>query len=122
MSRLTRDFLQREYWEQGKSPYQIAEEVGTYPNAVRRELLRHWASLRTKAEAQANALRTGRQTHPTAGVGHSDDARDKIRLTKLSNLIELNMDTPACSQSHPGESDEHGDGHEVAPQETPEGV
>jgi hypothetical protein len=75
---LSRESLQREYWDLGKSPARIAAEAGTYANAVRRELLRHWPRLRNRAEAQANALARGHQRHPTAGRGHTPEGRANI--------------------------------------------
>ena len=57
---------------------QIAEMFNTYPNKIRREAIRLGISLRSKSEAQANALNTGRHAHPTKGKNHTPQSKEKI--------------------------------------------
>lgn len=78
MTKFTKEFLQREYWDLGKSPAQIATENDSYPNAVRRALKEHWDKLRSRSEAQVNALARGRQAHPTKGRPRSSETKAKI--------------------------------------------
>jgi very-short-patch-repair endonuclease len=65
-------------FDAGKSPYEIAEQFKTYPNKIRRLLLRSGRKLRDKAEAQQQALKSGRAKHPTEGTSRSDSVKDKI--------------------------------------------
>ena len=62
-----KDFLVREYVENNRSTYWISEKLGTYPNKVRRALKFLGVDLKSKSEAQSNALKSGRHKHPTKG-------------------------------------------------------
>ncbi len=66
------------YNEQDKSTYEIAEALDTYPNRIRRSLLKLGVALKDKSTAQKNALKTGRHIHPTKGKKHSQETKDKI--------------------------------------------
>ena len=55
------------YNDHSKSTYEIAKSLNTYPNKIRRTLIKHGYTLKDKSEAQKNALKTGRCAHPTAG-------------------------------------------------------
>ena len=66
------------YEKEGKSTYEIAEEMGTYPNKVRRVLKKHGVSLKTRSQAQKNALQGGRAKHPTDGKRRTKQERIKI--------------------------------------------
>jgi hypothetical protein len=88
MHELTREFLEREYWANEKSPRQIAAETGLNINRVRRELRRHWDKLRTRAEAQAAAIRQGRHKHPTKGQPCSDERRLSISRTLVGQCMQ----------------------------------
>jgi very-short-patch-repair endonuclease len=78
VSELSYDYLWREYHEAGKSTHQIADELGTYPNRVRRALLSQGIPLRDRAEAQVNALRQGAARHPTRGRARAPEERQAI--------------------------------------------
>ena len=54
-------------YEEGRSTYQIAEHFNTYPNKIRRILTKNGVELKTRSQAQKNALKRGRATHPTSG-------------------------------------------------------
>jgi very-short-patch-repair endonuclease len=77
-TKMTKDFLLEQYIKQGKSTYEIAEELGTYPNKVRRSLVKLGIALRDKSKAQSKALQTGRHKHPTKGTVRTEDERIKI--------------------------------------------
>lgn len=86
-----RSFLLEEYSKKERSPYDIAEELNTYPNAVRRALKYHGIPLRDKAKAQKIALASGRSEHPTKGKQHSPKTKDKMsrNISKaISNIPE----------------------------------
>lgn len=66
------------YEKEGKSTYEIAEAVGTYPNKIRRILKKHGVAMKTRSQAQKNALHEGRATHPTDGKIRTKKERLKI--------------------------------------------
>jgi very-short-patch-repair endonuclease len=68
----------KQYWVQERSVGDIAKELDTYPNKVRRALKGHGIKLRDKASAQTVALKSGRSSHPTKDKGHSEEAKLKI--------------------------------------------
>jgi len=76
----TSKFLIKQYVDNGRSTYEIAEELDTYPNKVRRMLLKLGVELRNKSVAQSNALNTGRHKHPTKGMTRSEE--DKIKISE----------------------------------------
>lgn len=65
-------------YDDGQSIHRIAEEVGTYPNKIRRLLKKNGKTLRTKSEAQKTALANGTSKHPTAGKQRSEETKVKI--------------------------------------------
>lgn len=66
------------YTNENKSTYEIAEAMQTYPNRIRRILIRHGVNLKTKSEAQKNAIQNGTSTHPTMGKHRSYSEKLKI--------------------------------------------
>jgi len=66
------------YNKQNKSTYEIAKHMDTYPNKIRRTLIKHGYQLKDKSEAQKTALAEGRSSHPTMGRKRSKDERIKI--------------------------------------------
>lgn len=56
---------------------QIAELCNTYPNRIRRDV-KGELELRSRSEAQKNALKTGRHPHPTKGTNLSAETKMKI--------------------------------------------
>ena len=63
-----------------KSTYELAEELGTYPNKIRRVLKSLGVTLKTKSEAQKIALASGRHKHPTEGTVR--DVKTKIKIAE----------------------------------------
>lgn len=71
------DYIIHEY-AQNRSITEIAREIGEFPNAVRRALIKNGVKIRGKAEAQSVALATGRAKHPTEGTQRSNETKLKI--------------------------------------------
>ena len=63
------------------STYQIAERYETYPNKIRRILVKHGVQMKSKSQAQKSALANGRAKHPTKGSVRSKEDRLKISAT-----------------------------------------
>jgi very-short-patch-repair endonuclease len=73
-----RDFIIEAYTTGKKSTYEISQELGTYPNKIRRALKKFGVELRDKSSAQAQAIKSGRHKHPTKGQVRSKEDRVKI--------------------------------------------
>ena len=66
------------YNDENKSTYEIAKELNTYPNKIRRTLIKNGCQLKDKSEAQKTALAEGRSSHPTKGRKRSNKERVKM--------------------------------------------
>lgn len=66
------------YVIQNKSTYEIAQELQTYPNKIRRILIKGGIDLKNKSEAQKNAIKQGVAKHPTLGKTRTDEEKIKI--------------------------------------------
>lgn len=77
MSNIDEDYVLEQY-KQSKSTYDLAKELHTYPNKIRRILKKHGHSMRSKSEAQAAALKSGRSKHPTEGRKRTKQEKDNI--------------------------------------------
>lgn len=71
-------YIKEQYEQQGRSPGDIANELHTYPNAIRRALEKNGVRLRDRSQAQSKAISTGRHPHPTIGKTHSPATRRLI--------------------------------------------
>ena len=78
------------YDDQDLSTYQIAKELETYPNKIRRILIKHGKELKSKSEAQKVALKTGRSKHPTEGRERSHV--EKLNISKSMSSYWDEMD------------------------------
>jgi very-short-patch-repair endonuclease len=85
-------WLFEQYVINERSVGDIAKELKTYPNKVRRALVARDIKLRDKGQAQAVALKSGRSRHPTKGVGHSEQAKLKISEKVAENWENLSDD------------------------------
>lgn len=56
----------------------VAEDLGTYPNKLRRLAIKLEVEIKNQSEAQKLALKTGRKDHPTAGTKRSAETKIKI--------------------------------------------
>lgn len=66
------------YVHEDLSTYVIAEKFNTYPNKIRRVLIKNGIPLKDRSAAQKLALESGRNIHPTAGKGHDISTKEKI--------------------------------------------
>tara|TARA_R100000315_G_C5225430_1_gene136606 strand:- start:370 stop:1149 length:780 start_codon:yes stop_codon:yes gene_type:complete len=90
MSKLNdKKWCNKQYWTLERSVGDIAQELGTYPNKVRRALKSHGIKLRDKGSAQAVALKKGRSSHPTKDKGHSEESKIKISESVAQNWENL---------------------------------
>lgn len=81
------------YTAYNKSTYEIAELFKTYPNKIRRVLLKHGVSLKDKSEAQKNALKSGTATIPTQGKTRSKEEKLKISSSLKKRWDNLDDET-----------------------------
>ena len=80
LDRKEEKFIVKEYVENNKSTYEISESLGTYPNKVRRTLVKLGVKLRDKSKAQSTAIKSGRHKHPTQGTERSEN--DKVKISE----------------------------------------
>lgn len=78
MSQLNINDILDMYDNQNCSTYVIAKKYNTYPNKIRRLLIKNGRSLDDKSTAQKKALKSGRSQHPTEGITRSDAVKEKI--------------------------------------------
>jgi very-short-patch-repair endonuclease len=83
------DILTKEYIDNKKSFADIAIAYNTYPNKVRRDAKKLGIAIRDKSEAQSNALKNGRHSHPTKGKKRSDETKSKIGLSVMNSWDSL---------------------------------
>ena len=62
-----KEYIIEQYVNEKKSTYEIAQELKTYPNKIRRALNTLGVDLRDKSSAQTVAIESGRHEHPTKG-------------------------------------------------------
>jgi very-short-patch-repair endonuclease len=66
------------YVNQNCSTYVIAKKYNTYPNKIRRLLIKNGVALDDKSTAQKKALKSGRSKHPTKGTTRPEEVRVRI--------------------------------------------
>jgi very-short-patch-repair endonuclease len=79
----------RLYTEENKSPQEIADHFNTYPNKIRRMLVKNGYTLKSRSEAQKIALASGRREHPTAGKQRTESEKIKISNGVSKNWKEV---------------------------------
>lgn len=84
------NFLYAEYVTAEKSTTRIAAEIGTYPNTVRRALIKLSIPLRDKASAQNNFLATN--PHPMEGRKRTEEEKKKISAGLQGHMNRMDDD------------------------------
>jgi very-short-patch-repair endonuclease len=81
------------YVVEKKSFADIASELDTYPNKIRREIISLNIPIRDKSSAQKNALKTGKHKHPTKGQSRSDETKNKIGFGVMQSWENLDSES-----------------------------
>ena len=89
---IEKDWLFQQYYDSLRSFQDIADELGTNKQKVRRTLLKMGGKPRGKDEAQSCALKSGRATHPTAGTKRPKEVRLKISDKMAQHWEEMSED------------------------------
>lgn len=77
------------YQNHNKSTYQIAEELKTYANKIRRVLIKHGVEIKDRSAAQKLALKEGRSKHPTGGTKRTEETKIKISSQLVRHWDDL---------------------------------
>lgn len=77
------------YTKEKKSTHEIAKMLDTYPNKIRRVLLKHGIHLKDRSEAQKNAILNGSAKIPTKGKKRSQE--EKLRISQSLSHYWENM-------------------------------
>lgn len=86
---MNKDKIIKLYVDKELSTYEIAKEMGTYPNKIRRILVGNGVDLRDRSSAQKTALKHGRSKHPTRGIKKTE--AQKLVLSEAMEKRWQNM-------------------------------
>jgi very-short-patch-repair endonuclease len=81
--------IEKLYIDKGLSFKDIASQLQTYANKIRRDAIRFNIAIRDKSEAQKNALSTGKHKHPTKGQERPDNVKQKIGHSVMNTWENL---------------------------------
>lgn len=84
-----KNLIKKLYISEQKSFADIATLYKTYSNKIRRDAIRFKIEIRTKSDAQKNALEKGKSKHPTKGKTRSIDIKNKIGDSVLKSWESL---------------------------------
>jgi very-short-patch-repair endonuclease len=84
-----KNLLIDQYEHKKKSFADIAKEVDTYANKLRRDAIKYRVKIRDKSEAQKNAILSGKIDHPTKGKLRSDKTKQKIGMSVMNSWDNL---------------------------------
>lgn len=84
-----KQIIENLYISKGLSFANIAEQLNTYANKIRRDALKYKIPIRDKSAAQANAIKTGAHKHPTKGTERSDLTKNKIGKSVMKSWDNL---------------------------------
>jgi very-short-patch-repair endonuclease len=73
-----KQWLHEQYHTHGLSLQNIADDLGTNRQRVRRALIKQGIATRSKSDAQKAALQSGRAIHPTEGTERPEEVRMRI--------------------------------------------
>ena len=80
------------YSKQKMSTYEIAKHLNTYPNKIRRVLLKNGIHMNDKSTAQKNAIKNGTAKIPTKGRCRSKEEKLKISSSLKKRWSEISED------------------------------
>ena len=73
-----KEYIIEQYTNEKRSTYEIAQDLKTYPNKIRRTLNTLGVPLRDKSMAQTVAIESGRHEHPTKGKKRTESEKVAI--------------------------------------------
>jgi very-short-patch-repair endonuclease len=85
-----KEYIIDQYTKENKSTYEIAQEIGTYPNKIRRTLNTLGVDLRDRSSAQTVAIQSGRHEHPTRGKKRTE--AEKVAISNGMASFWENME------------------------------
>ena len=85
-----KEYIIDQYTKENKSTYEIAQEIGTYPNKIRRTLNTLGVDLRDRSSAQTVAIQSGRHEHPTRGKKRTE--AEKVAISNGMSSFWENME------------------------------
>jgi very-short-patch-repair endonuclease len=94
-----KEYIILQYTDKKKSTYEIAQDLKTYPNKIRRALNTLGVPLRDKSSAQTVAIESGRHEHPTRGKKRTESEKVAISngmATYWDNMEEDERDRRAA--------------------------
>lgn len=81
------EYIQHQYVNNDRSTYDLADELSTYPNRIKRDLIKMGVRIKTRSEAQKESLASGRRIHPTKGKVRDEETKLKISAS-LATVYE----------------------------------
>lgn len=85
--------IEKEYLNNNISFNDIAKKYNTYSNKVLRDAKKFNIKIRSKNEAQKNALKTGKHKHPTKGKNRSEEEKSKIGISLVKTWDNMDANT-----------------------------
>ena len=85
-----KEYIIEQYTKENKSTYEIAQDIGTYPNKIRRTLNTLGVDLRDRSSAQTVAIQSGRHEHPTRGKKRTE--AEKVAISNGMSSFWENME------------------------------
>ena len=85
-----KEYIIEQYVNEKKSTYEIAQDLKTYPNKIRRALNTLGVDLRDKSSAQTVAIESGRHEHPTRGKKRTE--AEKVAISNGMATYWENME------------------------------
>jgi len=79
-------------YEDGYSTHEIAKNLKTYPNKIRRTLMKNGVHVRNSSEAQKVALKKGTSSHPTKGKIRTEAEKLKISSSMEGYWDDMDVD------------------------------
>lgn len=80
-------------YKEGHSTYDLANLYETYPNKIRRILLKNGVELKTKSQAQKNAIENGKSLLPTKGKHRTKEEKLKISKSLKQSWSKIDKKT-----------------------------
>ena len=84
-----KQLIQEMYSDKKLSFADIASSYSTYANKIRRDAKKFNIKIRDKSEAQSNALKTGKHSHPTKGKPRTEQSKIKIGNSVMKSWDNL---------------------------------